>query len=124
MNNKKLLAAMRASREQREAEARAEKQTPTYQLYLKIRDQLLPRDNLAWAREAIVSDDPSGAAMSLAVNTANTLKKLTYIYCDETLTEAEKEAAYNKACEEAKPRRFEIKADYYETLLTKFKALV
>lgn len=128
MTNREIREAARKERLRKEKEQRiAEVNSPTHQLYLKIRDQLLPRDNLRWAWDAITSDYEAGHALSLAVNSAKLLKRFTTIHLDEALNEAEKEAAYNKTLKEYEAsitRHFTVRPNYFEDLLTNFKALV
>lgn len=128
MTNREIREAARKEHLRKQKEQRmAEINSPTHQLYLKIRDQLLPRDNLQWAREAIISEYQSGMPLSLAVNSARLLKCFTTIHLDETLTEAEKEESYNKTLKEYEAsitRHFTVRPNYFEDLLTKFKALV
>ena len=98
--------------------------SPNHKLFVEIRDQLLPRDNLSWAREALLGEYQDGSWLGFAVNCVNLVKKFIAIYCDEALTEAEKEAAYHNACDNADPKnRYQVVDNYYEDLLTKFKAL-
>lgn len=128
MANREIREAARKERLRREKEQRiAERQTPEHQLYLKVRDQILPRKTLDWAREAITSEIKPGYAVALAQCSAYLLKDISRIYLDETLTEAEKEAAYNKACKEYREmssRHFTVRPNYFEGLLAEFKKLV
>lgn len=118
---------LRKQKEQREAEARERCESPHFPLYVKAKHELCPANGLDWAREAITSERKSGDALSLAVNSSRLLECFAKIYCDEVLTEAEKEAAYNKTLKEyeaACTRHYTVRPNYFEDLLAKFKALV